>query len=145
MRIKKTSQYIEGGASLSTTYGTSNSDGYTQSYINGINTYSTDEVDTGQTWINGEKIYCKVVPFTVSSTSSNYINVDLGVSTSYSIIQPLKICKKDEGYDIAWFGRTQIDMYTSTSSGTRRFSFKPSQNDCVGNWYITVFYIKTTS
>lgn len=34
MRIKKTSQYIEGGASLSTVYGTSNSDGYTQSYIN---------------------------------------------------------------------------------------------------------------
>ena len=36
MRIKKTSQYINGGASLSNVYGTSNENGYTQSYINGI-------------------------------------------------------------------------------------------------------------
>lgn len=34
MRIKKTSQYIEGGASLSNTYGESNENGYTQEYIN---------------------------------------------------------------------------------------------------------------
>ena len=34
MRIKKTSQYIEGGASLSNVYGTSNENGYTQEYIN---------------------------------------------------------------------------------------------------------------
>ena len=41
MRIKKTSQYIEGGANLSNVYGTSNSDGYTQSYINGTVLYET--------------------------------------------------------------------------------------------------------
>jgi hypothetical protein len=34
MRIKKTSQYIEGGASLSNVYGTSDSNGYTQEFIN---------------------------------------------------------------------------------------------------------------
>lgn len=34
MRIKKTSQYIEGGAALSNTYGTSQEDGYTQAYMN---------------------------------------------------------------------------------------------------------------
>lgn len=34
MRIKKTSQYIEGGASISNVYGTSNSNGYSQDYIN---------------------------------------------------------------------------------------------------------------
>ena len=36
MRIKKTSQYIEDGASLSNEYGTSDSNGYTQEYINNI-------------------------------------------------------------------------------------------------------------
>ena len=41
MRIKKTSQYIEGGASLSNEYGTSNENGYTQEYINGVELYST--------------------------------------------------------------------------------------------------------
>ena len=38
MRIKKTSQYIEGGASLSNVYGTSDENGYTQEYINGLQT-----------------------------------------------------------------------------------------------------------
>ena len=47
MRIKKTSQYIENGASISNVYGTSQSNGYSQDYINKINTYSTDEVRCG--------------------------------------------------------------------------------------------------
>ena len=34
MRIRKTSQYIEGGATLSNEYGTSQEDGYSQEYIN---------------------------------------------------------------------------------------------------------------
>ena len=34
MRIKKTSQYIEGGATLSNEYGTSQNNGYSQEYIN---------------------------------------------------------------------------------------------------------------
>lgn len=36
--IQKTSQYIEGGASLSNVYGTSDENGYTQEYINGLHT-----------------------------------------------------------------------------------------------------------
>ena len=59
MRIKKTSQYIENGASISNVYGTSQSNGYSQDYINKINTYSTDEVRCG-TWIDGRPIYRKV-------------------------------------------------------------------------------------
>ena len=34
MRIKKTSQYIEGGANLSNVYGNSNENGYTQDFLN---------------------------------------------------------------------------------------------------------------
>ena len=62
MRIKKTSQYMEGGANLSTVYGTSNTDGYTQSYINSLNTYSSTEQRIG-TWIDGKPIYRKVIDF----------------------------------------------------------------------------------
>jgi len=67
MRIKKTSQYIEGGASLSTVYGTSNTDGYTQSYINGManaiticlssNQSATISSSYGAQNINFDKIY----------------------------------------------------------------------------------------
>lgn len=56
MRIKKTSQYIEGGASLSNVYGTSNEDGYTQQYINTeLNKKLTNE--TVSSTINNCKFY----------------------------------------------------------------------------------------
>ena len=35
--------------------------GYSCDYVNGANTYSTTEVDTGKTWIDGKKIYRKVI------------------------------------------------------------------------------------
>ena len=41
MRIKKVSQYIEGGA--------------------GLPSYFTDEIDTGMKWIDGKPIYRKVI------------------------------------------------------------------------------------
>lgn len=37
MRIKKTSQYLEGGASISNVYGTSTSNGYSQNFLNRFN------------------------------------------------------------------------------------------------------------
>ena len=49
MRIKKTSQYIEGGASLSNVYGTSNENGYTQEYINTELNKKLDNTITTQT------------------------------------------------------------------------------------------------
>lgn len=59
MRIKKTSQYMEGGASLSNEYGTSDSNGYTQEYINPIKE-KTDRITTIDNTMSG------------SATSYNY-------------------------------------------------------------------------
>ena len=50
MRIKKTSQYIEGGA--------------------GLPSYFTTETDTGMKWIDGKTIYRKVVTDTTNSTAN---------------------------------------------------------------------------
>lgn len=71
MRIKKTSQYIEGGASLSNVYGTSNENGYTQEYINDLETYSTSEQRIG-TWL-GKPLYRRVFTGTTSTTINNYM------------------------------------------------------------------------
>lgn len=78
MRIKKTSQYIEGGASLSNVYGTSNENGYTQEYINNLETYSTDEIRIG-TWIDGKPLYRKVIESTNISSDMrlNISDLDL--------------------------------------------------------------------
>ena len=84
MRIKKTSQYIEGGASLSNVYGTSDSNGYTQEYINNLHTYSTTEQRIG-TWIDGKPIYRKVLNPTVSGTG--YLQYSHGISNFSHIVK----------------------------------------------------------
>lgn len=78
--IRKTSQYMQGGASLSNVYGTSNENGYTQEYINKLETYSTDEIRIG-TLIN-KPIYRKVfqipettIPYTSNISSLNIENL----------------------------------------------------------------------
>ena len=80
MRIKKTSQYMQGGASLSNVYGTSNSDGYTQEYINGL-----QEVDTGSITSTNSKV----------TLNCNYYKVGRVVN----IIGEAKISTSDTG---AW-------------------------------------------
>lgn len=71
MRIKKTSQYIEGGASLSNVYGTSNENGYTQEYINGLNTYSTNEQRIGT--YDGKPLYRKMIKTTTPNSTTNSV------------------------------------------------------------------------
>ena len=74
MRIKKTSQYIEGGASLSNVYGKSDSNGYTQEYINGV-----IEEDSGTftgthsniTYSGSWKKFGKVVSMEINSDSNS--------------------------------------------------------------------------
>ena len=68
-KIQKTSQYMQGGASLSNVYGTSNENGYTQEYINKQNEYSTDEIRVG-TWL-GKPLYRKVIQTTIPTSGNN--------------------------------------------------------------------------
>ena len=81
MRIKKTSQYMQGGASLSNVYGTSDENGYTQEYINELETYSTTETICG-TWL-GKTLYRKVLIFpngTGQTTVKTYTLSDYGIT-----------------------------------------------------------------
>ena len=62
MRIKKTSQYIEGGA--------------------GLPSYFTTETDTGMKWIDGKTIYSKTFTYTNLSqiTSGSYDTINTSLS-----------------------------------------------------------------
>lgn len=83
MRIKKTSQYIEGGA--------------------GLPSYFTDEIDTGMKWIDGKSIYRKVYSITnPSSSNTNYHDVSsLNIETLVNIKAP--IINSNIGYFVAPF------------------------------------------
>ena len=56
MRIKKTSQYIEGGA--------------------GLPSYFTTETDTGMKWIDGKTIYRKVITGSIAHDDTLMSNID---------------------------------------------------------------------
>ena len=61
---------------LSNEYGTSNENGYTQEYINELETYSTDEIRVG-TWIDGKPLYRIVLQFPNGTQSTDLVNYTL--------------------------------------------------------------------
>ena len=60
MRIKKTFQTTVPTGKVLNSYTESNEDTYSCNYVNGLETYSTDETRIG-TWIDGKPIYRKVI------------------------------------------------------------------------------------
>lgn len=73
----------------------SQSNTYSCDYINDLNTYSTNEIDTGKVWIDGKKIYRKVISnFTMpsgttkiidSTLKNSYIDTLLSAQGSYTV------------------------------------------------------------
>lgn len=95
MRIKKTSQYIEGGA--------------------GLPSYFTTETDTGMKWIDGKKIYRRVCDIS-AMTSSNTNIVDLSsvgikdviklygfIKDSYGNITPVPFTDSSSNYNVLFY------------------------------------------
>lgn len=76
MAIRKVSQTPPTMASIVNTYSTSEQDGYACDYINTCNTYSTSEIDTGKTWIDGKTIYRKCYTGTIPNDSSVVFSID---------------------------------------------------------------------
>lgn len=58
--------------SVKDTYNTSTTDTYSCNYVNGLETYSTNETRVG-TWIDGKPIYRKVITSTLTSTITHGI------------------------------------------------------------------------
>lgn len=150
MRIKKTSQYIEGGASLSNVYGTSDSNGYTQEYINNLETYSTTETICG-TWL-GKPLYQRVI----------YINSLPNNSTAYydvfnsSEINNINVCFIDEGNSymtVTADNHTETDTmnwiystsaFVMTCIYDKQIRIITKDNKSTASAYVTVKYTKTT-
>lgn len=61
MRIKKTSQYIEGGT--------------------GLPSYFTTETDTGMKWTDGKTIYRRVLTGTTPNTQTGSVDFNISVDT----------------------------------------------------------------
>lgn len=66
-------------ASVVNTYNTSTTDTYSCKYINNANAYSTSEVKTDMTWIDGKPIYRKVYEVQ-SLANSGRVSIPLGIT-----------------------------------------------------------------
>lgn len=92
MRIKKTSQYIEGGA--------------------GLPSYFTDEIDTGMKWTDGKPIYRKVIQGTKVSGSTLVITIN-SCDTIINVYGYIKVNDNGTYYEYP------LNYYESSSSFVR--------------------------
>lgn len=76
MRIKKVSKTTQTGAQIIDGYSNSQVSGYSCDYINKMNNrnnYSTEETFTGRYWIDGKKIYRKVLHYTNLTVTAHMV------------------------------------------------------------------------
>lgn len=109
--------------------------------IRGVNIYSTEEVDTGGRWIDGEKIYAKTIVKTGAASGTTY-KIPLGVLFGVAWIDPSATFNK------ATNGYTYPCGYV-ISNGSRVccVSMDGSNVSCLsegsgGDFYIRVCYTK---
>ena len=77
MKIRKTYEGVVPTGKLLNSYSTSSSDTYNCNYVNGLETYSTDEVRMG-TWIDGKPIYRIVKNYeSLSSRTNNSASINV--------------------------------------------------------------------
>ena len=140
MRIRKTSQYIEGGASISNVYGTSQENGYSQNYINNINTYSNNEVRIGY-WFD-KPLYRKILTL---PTLANNGEVNVAYDSTYLIkrweiycenptVAKISLNIPTNNYISSYIDYTNHRIAVQTSSDRTAFT----------NNYVIIEYTKTT-
>ena len=124
MRIKKTSQYIEGGA--------------------GLPSYFTTEINTGMKWIDGKDIYRRCVDISaITSTNTNIVDVSSWniqniislsgfIKDSYNNINIVPMYDSASNYSVLFFNGTYLRGRCTIGSG-----------GTITNAYAIVEYTKT--
>lgn len=114
--------------------------------------YSTTEFDTGKTWIDGKKIYCKVLTGTSLSAGNNNFNVrELQIDVPTNIFMNVKVTLSGNtrwrpvpfsywlnGSNADWYG----GVFYNYPEDTINAQLGPSLINGVNNWFIIVEYTK---
>lgn len=121
---------------------------YSCDYINDCNTYSTDETFTGKYWINGKKIYRKIINFGALPNSTTK-SVAHGISNLDEVLLLNAIAKSGTSYktipDVISTNAAQYltgQIKISISSGNIVIYTESNQSSFSA--YITIEYTKTT-
>ena len=113
--------------------------------ITDLTTYSTEEVKTGEKWVDGKPIYKKVVQVTLSDTNSH--------ATPHNIANVDKIWLTEDG-SFLWVDNTSIPANYYRDSSAYIWAFVSTTNvqyrTNAAGWannkpmYLTLKYTKTT-
>lgn len=139
MRIKKTFQTTVPTGKVLNNYTESNVDTYSCDYINGLETYSTDETRVG-TWIDGKPIYRKVINFG-KLPNNNVKNVNHNIENMETIID-LHGVFKDSTYQIKI--PSGGDYNSAIRATNTQIGISTPQNLTAFSGYIILEYTKTT-
>jgi len=106
-----------------------------------VNSYSTDEVKIGDTWIDGKPIYRKT--FIVPSFSINEISVNTGLTTISNIVN-WKGCFKRADINCLYSIDNALMDEWRFNYNTGIMNFKTNNQYVTFTGYITIEYTKTT-
>lgn len=112
-------------------------------YVKDINVYSTNEVDTGKTWIDGKPIYRKVVDCGLLPNNT-FKDVSHNISNLDEIININGIINYNNGfYNLFPLYKTSSIAYIDYIS-TSIFKIKTTQSEGNANLKLIVEYTKTS-
>lgn len=145
MKIKKMYQGTVPENKILDTYSTSATDTYSCNYVNGLVTYSTDEIRVG-TWIDGKPIYRKVASFTATSDNAQSLtipvqNVNMIIEGRF-ILKGSDFCAVDHTYILSTSNEIGKWVFTIHEADVSVTISKTIQN--TGTYYIILEYTKTT-
>lgn len=114
--------------------------------IKSANTYSTEEVKTGDTWIDGRPIYRKVIQQNVSDTTDGNIPIDItGVNDIWINTSKTFFKWSSFPWAVPIFYQTSSNYLSLYINDTNiKYYGKLSNYNLTGTLYITLEYTKTT-
>lgn len=117
----------------------------------GIGNYSTSEVDTGFTWIDGSSIFKKTVNFGALPNNTSKF-VDVSMPTVFTVIKVEAVATNSSGsahmidgiYGSASDNVIFENLFFQVDSGAMRIACSTSRDRSSFNGYVTIYYIKSS-
>lgn len=130
-------------ATLTNSYSTSTSEGYTANYVNGLNTFSTTEKRIG-TWTDGKPIYRKVMTGTKISSTDLTFPAIINIETVVRLEGYLKANTGGSVYPLTYYGSTEIYANIEVTSAGVVTVHSATTGYSNGDITVIVEYTKTT-
>ena len=112
-------------------------------YVDSKNSYSTDEIPTGGTWIDGKPIYRKVIPFdkTLGYTGV-HPTVEIGTIPQNGVLTKIDYYGYTATYNIKVYNNNSLNVIVQGQSIRASQGFANSQIQITG--FVIIEYTKTT-